>query len=104
MVDNTKTVTLSVGEVTLEAPIARRRNKIMMESRVDGKLDEMLMMTRLLPQCITSHPFDRQNVKDAIEGLKCNEYDALINALTELLKPKDDLQKKLKPESDQEEP
>lgn len=97
------TVKIDAGEVVLKAPKAKLRNKTMMESRPNGKLDEMLMMVKLLPRCIVSHPFGEDPLEKALDELYSYDYDLLIDGLTKLMRPNTDLLKKSEPESDQDE-
>ena len=82
-----KTVKISKGEVVIKKPTAGARNKALMKAETPEGIKNTVLMVELLPYCIQSHPFGTVPIKQALDSLECEEYDELIKALAELIKP-----------------
>jgi hypothetical protein len=96
-------VSLKDGEVVLRKPNAGMRNAALIKAETPEGLKRSVMMVELLPACVKAHPWGMRPVKDALNSLSIDEYDKLIDALEEMMKPTDDIKKKSTEESDQEE-
>jgi len=88
---DTKEVRTSVGIFVLKKPKAGTRNKAMIESESDlGHIKNTKFMFLLLPKCVQERPegFDRDvPIDQVLDDLSTEDYDSLVDALTELIVP-----------------
>lgn len=94
----TEVVKTSIGEFTLKEPTAGTRNKVFSTAeQPDGSLKQTVLMTEMIPLCISAHPFDhRTSLRVSLDGMSIADYDMLVDALGKLLNPKpteDDIKK-----------
>lgn len=108
---NIKKVKLEKGYVTLEKPKAGLRNEAYSIADTPQGLKKMVFLMELLPLCIIEHPFQiyaqseaqkKEILKQSLEELEMEEYDLLVEALGELIKPPtEEIEKKLEEPSSQ---
>jgi len=97
-------VELNNGEkVTLQKPTAGMRNKALIKADTADGIKRTVMMVEMLPYCIKSHPWGTRQIRDALDNLSIEDYDKIIDGLSELITPTTDkIQKKLNEPSDQD--
>jgi len=97
---NEKKIEISAGEIILIKPKAGVRNKALMKAEEVGKgtPSQTAFIIELLPKCIKSHPFGTTPVGQALDNLDIPEYDKVSQALGELMKPKEETEKKSEPQ------
>lgn len=96
-------IELKDGKVILRKPLAGERNKALIAAEGPNGIKEMVMMIELLPYCILSHPWGAVPVRQALDKLEISEYDKIVQALAELIKPPGDAEKKSEQPSDPKE-
>jgi len=90
-------VKISQGEIVLAKPKAKARNDALIKAEQmsnGGEPSKTVFITELLPHCIKSHPFGAVKVRQALDSLEIEDYDKLAKATGELVKPKEDIEKK----------
>lgn len=83
----------SVGEFTLVKPRAGPRNRAMIKAEDGDNLKKMVLITELLPQCISKMPENMASgvpKEQVLDGLDIDDYDLLSGAMMELMASKAD--------------
>lgn len=78
-------IQITKGKVVLKKPTAGARNKAVIAAETSDGIKTSVMMIELLPYCIASHPFGTVPVKQALDALSIEDYDKLIEGLTQMM-------------------
>jgi len=84
------TVKTPCGSWTVTKPKAGVRNKALERAETENGFKRMILLTTMLPRCISSRPdnFDKDvPIDQVLENLEIEDYDPLIDALGHLLDP-----------------
>ena len=86
---DTVEVAISKGNVVFKKPNAGLRNKHLEAAETEKGIRFTKFLMNLLPDCVVEHPFGAgKKIKDELDKLSVEEYDALIDAFTPLAMPK----------------
>ncbi len=80
-------IKIEKGIVVLKKPTAGARNKALMEAETPTGIKNTVLLVKLLPFCVQSHPFNTVPIAQALDSLSIEDYDKLIEGLTKLMNP-----------------
>ena len=81
-------VELSDGaKITLQKPTAGMRNKALIKADTADGLKRTVLMVEMLPHCVSSHPWQTRPIRECLDNLSIEDYDKLIDGLSELIAP-----------------
>lgn len=95
MADKKIDVKTSVGTWGVVKPKAGVRNRALEKAETDTGFKRMILLTEMLPKCISSRPdsFDMDvPIEQVLNGLEIEDYDLLIEGLGILLEQKSNLE------------
>ena len=83
-----KTVMTSIGEFTLVKPKAGPRNRAMIKAEQGDGFKKMILVTELLPTCISKMPENLNTgvpKEQILDGMDVDDYDLLSATMMELM-------------------
>lgn len=90
------TIKLQDGVLKLRKPKAGVRNKALMKSEDGSGIKQTTFLVELIPYCVAEHPWGTTPVRQALDNLDIDEYDKIIDEMSEMFLGDADDRKKSK--------
>jgi len=95
-------VQTSIGIFKIKRPSAGQRNQALAKAETSWGIKNSVMMAELLPKCIVNRPEnidDTTPINQILDSLELEDYDALVLALTKMIRDSSNIEEKKKKSS-----